>query len=507
MRTNRMEVLAREEIQQIHDTTLELLETVGVRVESEEARTFLKKNGAIVEDKNTNHFVKFPEELIKEQLKKVPDNFSLWGPDGSYQVTVNTSNINFVTFGAAMRTYDPSRKNRSRKSTLDDAIQHIRVVNELKNITSSGVDVWPNDVPFTELHCHTIREWARHSYKPFGMACYGRTASQDMMNLASIIVGGEEELVKKPRLLGVFNPTSPLILPQILLNGLFIFSKYKQPVNITSAAGAGSTAPATLGGVLTQTNIEILSTIVLTQLINPGTPVLYGSTNTIMDPSTGNMAYGSIEFGLISVGAAQLAHFYNIPSKGSGALTDSKCFDLQNGFERFMTLLFAANAGHNYITCAGTYESSISEALELLVIDDELAGMIKRGMEGITINDDTIASEEIKKIATTAKNYLGTKHSVKYTRKEIFVPQLVNRERQEKWRKAGSKDIVTVAREKVNSILQSQKGPGLSPHIEAELNDYTKRVASRSLDDYRRLEGMADSTGPVEIPGLNLNNP
>ncbi len=496
--------MKKDEIQQIHDSTLELLENVGVRVESEEARNILKEQGAILDNSVQKDFVKFPEELVLEQLSNVPDSFSLWGPDGSYQVEINTTDVNFSTFGAAMRMYDPLKKSGTRKSLLKDAINHIRVVNGLKHIISSHVDVWPNDIPFTELHCHALREWAKHSYKPYGMACYGRTASQDMINIASIIVGGEEEIIKKPRLVGVFNPTSPLVLPQILLNGLFIFAKYKQPINITSAASAGSTAPVTLAGLLTQTNMEILSSIVLTQLINPGTPVLYGSTNTIMDPPTGNMAYGSIEFGLISVAAAQLAHFYNIPSKGSGALTDSKCFDLQNGFERFMTLSFAANAGHNYITCAGTYETSISEALELLVIDDEMAGMIKRGMEGINVNAETIASEEIKKIASASKNYLGTKHSVKFTRKEIFVPNIVNRERRGKWRKGGSKEIMIVAREKVEEILKSQQGPGLPADIETKLTKYTKMVASRSLDDYRRLEGMDDSEGPVEISGFKI---
>ena len=488
----------------IHSTTLELLESVGVRVESEVARNFLKINGAIVDETSKEHFVKFPEDLIIKQLKSVPKAFSLYGPDGSFKVEVNTTSTNFATFGAAVNMYDPSKKKRIRKSTLNDAIDHIRVVNGLENIVSSHVDVWPHDVPFTELHCHTLREWARHSYKPYGMGCYGKAASQDMMNICSIIVGGEYELIKHPRLLGVFNPTSPLTLPQLTLNGLFVFAKYKQPINISAAASAGSTAPVTLGGILTQGNIEVLSSIVLTQLINPGAPVLYASTNTIMDPPTGNIAYGSIEMGLITVGAAQMARFYNIPSKGSGALTDSKCFDIQNGFERFMGLLFAANAGHNYITCAGTYESSLSEALELLVIDNDLISIIKRGLEGIMINQDTIAADEIKKIVTSKNNYLGTKHSVKNTRKEIFVPELINRDRRTIWRKKGSKDIMDTAHEKVDNILKSQKGPGIQSDIEMELNNYFKIVASRSLDDYRRLEGMEDSESSIEISGVKL---
>ena len=504
MRLNRLEVLTNEEVQKIHSSTIELLDTVGVIIESPEARNILKENGATIEQIKKDFFVKFPEELITEQLKSVPQSFSLYGPDGSFNFEVTTKNVNFATFGAAVNIFDPLKKKKIRKTKIKDAIDHIRVVNDLKNIVCSHVDVWPHDVPFTELHFHTLREWGRHSYKPYGMGCYGRTASQDMINIASILVGGEEELIKRPRLIGVFNPTSPLVLPQILLNGLFIFAKYKQPINISAAASAGSTAPVTLAGTLTQGNMEVLSSIVLTQLINPGAPVFYASTNTIMDPLTGNIAYGSMEMGLITIAAAQLAHFYNIPSKGSGALTDSKCFDIQNGFERFMGLFCAVNAGHNYITCAGTYESSLSETLELLVIDDELAGIIKRGLEGITVNKDTIASEEIKKAMASKKNYLGTKHSVKNTRKEIYIPKLVDRNRRGSWLKEGAKDIMIRAREKVDEILQSQQGPGLSSDVEIKLSEYFKIVASRSINDYRKLEGMDESGDGVDIAGFKI---
>ena len=416
LKLNTLKVLSNEELDLLHQNTLDLLENVGIRVDSEEARAFLKEKGAIVDDMAKEQ-VKFPEWMIKKNLSKVPKTFSLWGPDGSYKMTIDTESVHFGTFGAAVNIHDPTKKKKIRKTTLQDTIDHIKVSNALENIDCSHMDVWPSDVPFTELHCHTIKGWVNNSYKPYGMSCFGKVASQDMINLVSIIVGDLDELIKRPRLIGVFNPTSPLLLEKIQLNGLFVFAENKQPLLISAAASAGSTAPVTLAGVLTQTNMEVLSAIILAQLINPGTPVLYGSTNTIMDPITGNIAYGAIEMSLLTIAAAQLARFYQIPSKGSGALTDSKAFEMQNGVERFMGLSAAVNAGHNYITCAGTYESSLSEALELLVIDNEFIGMLKRGKSGIEINDTTIANEEITNIFNLNKNYLGTKHSVKNTRK------------------------------------------------------------------------------------------
>ncbi|MCJ7647654.1 MAG: trimethylamine methyltransferase family protein, partial [Candidatus Lokiarchaeota archaeon] len=380
-------------------------------------------------------------------------------------------------------------------------IKQIRIVDSLKNIMCSHVDVWPNDIPYLELHYHAIKAWAENSIKPYGLGCLGRIASQDMMDLTSIIVGGEEELKKKPRLIGFFNPVSPLMMSTLLLNGLFIFAKYNQPVIIAPAASAGSTAPVTLAGLLIQSNMETLSSITLSQLINPGCPVFYSTMNAPMDPPTGNVAWGSIETGLITIGAAQLARHYNIPSRGPGLVTESKCFDIQNGFERSMTLFCAANAGINYITCAGTYESSLAESLELLVIDDELIDIVKRGMNGIKVDENTMALNEITRVATEGKNYLMLKHTSKNTRKELFVPKLADRDRRGIWERNGAKDIIERAREKVEQILKNQKGPGISNEVERAFQEVYKKISSRTYEDFQKAEGM-DKVDRTKLPGM-----
>ena len=498
MKMNKIEVLGKDEIELIHNKTLELLEKLGVKVESQEARKILQDNGANVNE--STEYVKFPEELVLEQVKKVPNHFTLWGTDKSFSFEVNTKTVNFATVGTPVKIFDPTKKNGIRKSKLSDTINQIRIVDSLKNIMCSHVDVWPNDVPYLELHYHAIKAWATHSTKPYGLGCLGRVASQDMMDLTSTIVGGDEELVKYPRLIGFFNPVSPLTLNKLQLNGLFIFAKYKQPTIIAPAASAGSTAPVTLAGLLIQSNMETLSSITLTQLINPGCPVFYSTMNAPMDPATGNVAWGSIETGLITVGAAQMGRYYNIPTRGPGLVTDSKVLDLQNGFERFMTLFCSANAGINYITCAGTYESSLAEALELLVIDDELIEIVKRGFRGIRVDDESIAIDQISRVATEGKNYLMLKHTVKNTRKEIFVPKLVDRDRRGIWQRNGAKDIIARAREKVDEILQLQKGPGISQEIEEKLQNIYTKISSRAYDDFRKAEGLDDAVLPKELP-------
>ncbi len=498
-----LNVLSKDEVQTMHSASLKILSTVGIKIDSKDTRDLLQKNGAEI-DENSN-FVRFSESLVVEQLKKVPDSFKLHGPDGSFNFEVNTNSTQFATIGTPVKIYDPNHKNGIRKTVMEDTIKQIRIVDSLEHVMCSHVDVWPHDVKYTATHAHAMYQWAKNTRKPYGLGCLGKLASQDMMNIGSIIVGGENELIKRPRLVGFFNPTSPLHFPQIMTNGFAIFAKYKQPTIVAPEALAGITAPVTLAGLIAQTTAEVVGGAVLAQLYNPGAPIFFGTVSTIGDMRTGNSALGSIETGLITAGMAQMARYYNIPSRSVGGTTDSKCFDLQNGFERFQTLFIAAQAGINYITCAGTYEETLVEALELLVIDDDLIGMIKRALEGIDVNEDTLGLEIIKKVATSKEkgvNFLGEKHTMKYMKKELYFPKLIDRNRRTTWRKKGSKDIIARAREKVEQMLKTHQLPELSADIESQLLDYIKKVEARSLDFYKQAEGI--SADSVSIVGTEI---
>jgi trimethylamine--corrinoid protein Co-methyltransferase len=491
MKLSRVEVLSKEDIGNIHAATLDLLSNIGIKIDDKDIQNLFQKNGAEI-DKETD-LVKIPESLIKKQLESVPKSFKLYGPDGSYNFEVNLNNSHYSTIGTPVKIYDTSKTNEIREVVLRDTINAIRLVDGLEHIVSMQDDVHPNDIPYNILHAHLVKEWAKNSKKSSGFGAYGKIVSQDIMNLTSIVVGGEEELIERPRLIGFFNPTSPLFLPKIMTNGLSIFAKYKQPTIIASEALAGMTAPVTLAGLLTQTNAEILVGIILAQLFNPGAPVFYGNISHVADVRSGNSAMGSIETGLIIIGVAQLARFYKIPSRGLGAVTDSKTLDIQNGIERLETLMLATQAGINFITCAGTYEATLAEALELLVIDNELIGMVKRATDGIVVNEESIALDEIRDVITDTEKkvyFLGRKHTVKHMRNEFFIPKLVDRDRRETWNQKSSKDLKTKAKERVDELLKMHEPPGISTDVEVEIDKYMKKMAARSDEEIKQAEGI-----------------
>lgn len=461
------------------------MQEVGVIVDSQEARALFKEHGAEIDNKTK--LVKIPGNLLKEQIKKVPHSFSLYGPDERVRVEINLDSYCFATQGAPTKLYDNENPLKTRNATLRDYIEFLKIVDSLEHISCSHLDLWPVDIPYVTLHCHAVKEWAKNSSKPFGIGCRGKIMSEDVMKLLSIIIESEEELIKKPRVVGFFNPISPLTLPKVLLGGLYTFARYKQPLIIASAASGGLNAPITIAGLLTQTNVEVLSSIILTQLINPGAPVFYGTVSTPIDPRTGNVAWGSIETSLITIAIAQMAQFYGIPSRSSGCITNSNCFDMQNGYERFNTLSAAAYAGINYITCAGTYECGLASSLELLTIDNELAGMVSRGIKGINVNSNTIAFNEIKNVMKKidkGSHFLGLRHTADNLRNELFIPKLSERNSRNTWLKKGALDIFEKARNKNQQILKTHELSELSAKKEQKIDQYIKMVEERNINEY-----------------------
>jgi trimethylamine--corrinoid protein Co-methyltransferase len=252
-------------------------------------------------------------------------------------------------------------------------------------------------------------------------------------------------------------------------------------------AMAGATAPATLAGLLTQQNAEILAHVTLAQIIAPGTPVLYGTVSTITDMATGNVALGSIETGLITAGAAQLARYYGIPCRAVGGATDSKVLDLQCMLERASTLLPAVLAGVHFITCGGTLESTMTESHPLLVLDDELCGLALRLARGIEVNEETLALDLIKEVGWQG-HYLDQLHTAQHYRREHVLPRLLRRDSREVWEGKGSRTSLDLARERALDLLAKHQPRQLDPLVEKEMEEYIAMVSRRTVADFEAAE-------------------
>lgn len=359
MKSSRFQVLSEKELQTIHEHTLEILEDVGIKVEVKKMRDMLADVGCGVDEKKK--IVRFPPQVAEDYIKKAPREFILCGADPSIQWVINPETRVYGGLGTLINIYD-LETGEYRQTTLKDIERHIILIDYLDHIQSNQMDIWPHDIPMQTIHVETIRAWAKNCKKSFGMGAYGVLATTDMMEMTALAMGGKENIKDKHPFVTIVSIQSPLSTAQIQLEGLMVLAENGQPAFVSPEAMAGTTAPVTLAGLLVQHNAEVLSHIIMAQVVNPGTPVMYGSVSTIAEMRRGTVALGSVETGMISAASAQLAHFYDIPCRAVAGGTESKNLDIQCGVEREHSMILAALSGVNYITCVGTTESTTAGA-------------------------------------------------------------------------------------------------------------------------------------------------
>jgi trimethylamine---corrinoid protein Co-methyltransferase len=484
MKTHSFEVLSPQEIRQIHAASMQILATVGVKVDYALARQIFGRAGAIVDEAVQS--VRIPEALVMQAIEKAPKRFRLYGADGKFNVEIGGGEPVFAALGTPTSNLDLDTGER-RPSTLQDLVHHIQLIDSCHNIHCMQMDVWPTDLPMTTIHTEAIWAWAHHSRKPFGMGCYAYRPTLDMMEMMAIASGGRQAFQQHPSFFGICSTVSPLQMTQIQLEGMLICASYGQPVTMSPEGIAGTTAPVTLAGLLVQENANILAHITLAQLFRPGTPVVYGTVSTIANLRNGTVALGAVETGLITAASVQLAKSYGLPCRSVGSVTEAKREDYQAGFERFATLLPAVMGGVDYITCAGTLDSSMLESDALLVLDDEVCGAALRMRQGIEVNEKTLALDIISKVGFSG-SYITEKHTMQNYRSEHFLPQLLVREPYEGWQQAGSKSALDNARVKALQLLADHQAVEIDFAIEKELQAYRQMVADRPMEDFYKYE-------------------
>jgi trimethylamine--corrinoid protein Co-methyltransferase len=241
---------------------------------------------------------------------------------------------------------------------------------------------------------------------------------------------------------------------------------------------AGSTGPVTLAGVLAMQSAELLAGIVLTQMISPGTPVIFGSTSTNIDMKSGALCIGSPELSQMVAAHAQLARYYGIPSRSGGALTDASSPDAQAGFESMMALLTTANSGVDFVLhSAGILSAYLAFSYEKFVLDDEMCGMVRRLRRGFVVSPETLAYDVIAKVGSGG-NYLMEDHTVERCRSEFWKPGVCDRGGLEAWMGGGRRDAVARARTRWQKLVRDHKDPELDPIICHQLQAYLHEHSS-----------------------------
>ena len=465
------EILSKKHIQQIHDTSMKLLQNVGVEFPYEPALAAFQKHGV----KTDGQRVYLSEDQVLKALVSAPKQFTIQARNPERGVTVGGgSPVLAPGYGAPFLVDSELGK---RAPTMEDYVNLVKIAHNLPNQDMSGhLIVEPGDVSARTAHVQMLYAHMVHSDKAFIGSAAGKTGAQDTMAMARILFG--EDLKDKAVCISLINSLTPLGYSTEMLEALVEFATVRQPVAIAALAMAGSTAPITLAGTLATQTAELLAGVALTQLINPGTPVVFGSTSTNIDMRTGALAIGSPELSQMIVAHAQLARFYKLPSRSGGALTDANYPDAQASFESMLGLLTTVNAGVDFVLHAGGILSSyLAFSYEKFVLDDEMCGMVRRLHQGIAVTPDTLAYEVIANVGPGG-NYLAEMHTVKRCRKEFWTPDLCDRGGLEAWIQAGMPTAVDRARQRWQKLVAEHQDPALDETTARQLKEYVEARTS-----------------------------
>ncbi len=444
--------LTPEDISRINETVLRIIEEIGCEVNSNPALVALEKAGANVDREKRR--VRLSRDKVLGLISKAPSEVTLCGRDDKNDIHLGGSRVYTGTGGTALNIYKPDTGEKY-PATLDDLKNIARLVDQLDNIHLFLLPTYPNELPFEQVDVNRFFTGLDNTTKHIMGGVYTSEGAQQVIKMAEMVAGSPEALRERPIISIITCVISPFIIDAKYGDMVVGVAESGIPVVCPAEPLCGATSPVTLAANLVVQTVDSLMGVMLTQAVNPGTPVIFGSVATNTDLRDLKYIAGSVEMGLLNAAGAQMAQFYKLPYYATGGMTDSKTLDSQSGYESAITNLLCALSGSNFIhDGAGLMEFALTACYEKYVIDNEILGMVMRAVDGIRVDDETLAYDLIKEVGPGG-NFVTAKHTRRFMRKEHYQPTLSDRNSRDKWEERGQKATWEKAAETVKAILES----------------------------------------------------
>jgi trimethylamine--corrinoid protein Co-methyltransferase len=467
----RYKVLSDEQVEAIHEASLDILERTGIRFDSENARKRLLKAGAS-SNSTRKGVITFPRKLVEAAIRKVPKHGKFYARDPKNDIEYDGEHLFPYAGGGDPKILD-LETGRSRLSTYADVEMATRLGDALKNSSYASSLVMANDFPSGLVVPKTMEAMMRNSAKAVAGYAPNRETVDVLVKMWSCISGGVEELRKRPIFSLSSSPSSPLTYGENNCEVLIRSLEYGIPFCPVPCPICGETGPMTLSGSLAQQNAEILGGLVLMQTIDSTLPVVYSGRVCIMDPRSGRDLWGVPEEALGSVAIIQLARKYGMISDASGMASDMTRWDLQMGLELVMTVLPPALAGAEGLSGLGTGWEGAS-SLEMMVIGNEVFEDVSRLMRGFDVDDGRLAVDMIDKVGHMG-NFLSQAHTMEHVRRgEVRISSLWDKRTSDRALKEGLKPLQEAAKDRVRSILKEHVPEPLDRDIERDIERVMK---------------------------------
>ena len=467
-----IQYLSKNQVEMIHEGSLDLLEKTGIEVDHEAGLKVLAEAGAKVDFQEKR--VRIPPSLVVRCLETVPDRFTLAARNPERDCPLVPGGTPFSRNGGGADFTIDLHTGEFRPMLSADMSSYFKLMDALDGI-SFIAPVFGHDMPVIGRDILMLREAFANTDKPIHLRAFSGETLKYMFEMAVIVAGSKEALKERPIVSLLEAPISPLKFLDVTVDALWLCGEYGIPLDVCVMPIAGGTGPMTMAGNVQLLNTEFLAGVVISQLAHPGAPLQYAPRPMAMDMRTGFSLAGSVELGMMAAAGAQMAHFYNVPVSLHGPWTDSMTHDGQSTFERMYMTIMAALAGANVLVGAGMMQQSLVISHEQLIIDDEINRTAFRAVQGFEIDEERLGANVISKVGPGG-NFVAEEHTLKYLRGERYVPSLLYRDSREAWEASGSKTFVARAKDRALSILEEHQPNPLPEDISKELDKHVAKV-------------------------------
>ena len=437
----------------IHETAIEILETIGMRITGERILIRFAERG-LVPDSNGVIFI--PRALVEWALSVVPHELTLYDIAGNERMKIDSSNPVYFGTHADMLEILDYKTNRARRYSLKDVELMCKIASNLENIDFVLSVGLPDDVPSAVQSQVCFIEACKYMEKTINFSTNTIGALQEIIDIAAYIAGGADKLAAKPFIFNYCEPIPPLTHPTESTEKLYISAENMIPCVYMPYCMMGGTAPLDRNATLAQCFAEILAGLVISQLAREGAPFIIGSMPSIMDMKTTIGSYAAPEFHLMVAASSEMADFYNLPFYGTAACSDSKTVDPQSmseiSYQLLSTMLSKANIVHD----VGVFDHCNSISPAAVVLANEIINAYKCYVKGIVIESKEDIDLDLIRDVGHAKHHMQEDNTLMRFR-EVWYPRIFTRAMTNK----DESEVLAIVTSIIDGILEQNPGSTL----------------------------------------------
>ena len=467
----KLEVLTKEDVLKIHNATLQIIEKVGVRFPSKRALEIWESVGAEVD--HEKKIVRVKPQVIEDALKKAPPAYKLAARDPQQDLQLDGNHVNLGTDGCGVEVID-IHTGEKRTSCLQDVRDIARVADATEEVAFHWVAVSAQDAPVEARGLHELKAvWENSTKHVQTESIYNVEEAKAAIEMSAAIVGGRDKLRERPILSLMQCTAPPLGHDGGSLDAALLAAEVGIPTGFMTMAACATTGPTTMAGNLAVGNAEVVAATALLQIAHPGAPVFYAAAQTASDLKTGAYTGGGPEDFLFGAATNVLADFYNIPLSMGAFATGAKEPNWQAGLEGAMSSFMASVVMSDMLLGCGFLHGSRIWSFAEMMMDCEIFSIVHKMMQGIEVNDETLAMESIANVGPGG-HYLAQKHTRKLMR-ELFMPQFMDRRPYSEW-ETKKDDARDWALAKARKTLKEHQPDMLDERLSQELERIIKSV-------------------------------